>query len=66
MLSSVITASSVGRVIGALVGGAVWLAGGLTATSLASAALSGLALACLVWGLSGWRAEPRGGGGTGH
>jgi DHA1 family inner membrane transport protein len=56
MMSSSVAALSLGRVIGALIGGPVWLAGGLLATGLVSAALSGLALGCLVWGLRHWRA----------
>jgi DHA1 family inner membrane transport protein len=56
MMSSSVAALSLGRVIGALIGGPVWLAGGLMATGLVSAALSGLALGCLVWGLHRWRA----------
>ena len=55
MMSSTLAASSVGRMVGALMGGAVWLAGGLAATGLVSAAISGLALVWLVWGLRGWR-----------
>ena len=55
MMSANIAAISLGRVIGALVGGPVWLAGGLTVTGLLSAAISGLALICLAWGLRGWR-----------
>jgi len=55
MISSVAAATSVGRVIGALIGGPVWLAGGLAATGIVSAAITGLALACLSWGLRGWR-----------
>jgi len=33
----------------------VWLAGGMSATGLVSAAISRFALALLVWGLRGWR-----------
>jgi predicted MFS family arabinose efflux permease len=58
MVSGIVAAISVGRVVGALVGGRVWLAGGLAATGLISAVVSGLALACLAWGLCGWRPEP--------
>jgi DHA1 family inner membrane transport protein len=57
MMSANIAAISLGRVIGALAGGPVWLAGGLTVTGLLSAAISGLALICLSWGLRGWRRE---------
>jgi DHA1 family inner membrane transport protein len=60
MMSSSLAAISIGRVVGALVGGPVWLAGGLLATGWVSAAISGLALVWLVWGLRGWRASPEG------
>jgi predicted MFS family arabinose efflux permease len=56
MMSSNVAAMSVGRMIGALMGGAIWLAGGLLAISLVSAAICGLALVCLAWGLRHWRA----------
>jgi len=55
MMSSSLAAISVGRMVGALVGGPVWLAGGLAATGLVSAVVSGLALAWLTWGLRHWR-----------
>ena len=55
MMSSSVAAISIGRAIGALVGGPVWLAGGMLATGCVSAAVSGLALVLLVWGLRGWR-----------
>ncbi len=55
-MSSNVAAVSVGRVIGALMGGAIWLAGGLLAVGLVSAAVCGLALVCLAWGLRHWRA----------
>lgn len=56
MMAASLAASGLGRVIGALVGGQVWLAGGLTATGLVSAAVSVLALVILFWGLRDWRA----------
>ena len=56
MMSSNVAAMSVGRVIGALVGGAMWVAGGLPAIGPVSAAICCLALVCLVWGLANWRA----------
>jgi DHA1 family inner membrane transport protein len=56
MMSSSVAAISIGRMMGALVGGPVWLAGGMLATGFVSAAVSGLALVLLVWGLRGWRA----------
>jgi predicted MFS family arabinose efflux permease len=57
MMSGIVATTSVGRMIGALAGGPVWLAGGLTATGLVSAAISGLALISLAWGLRDWRAD---------
>lgn len=56
MMSSSVAAFSMGRVIDALVGGPVWLAGGMLATGFVSAAVGGLALVLLLWGLRGWRA----------
>ncbi len=55
MMASYLAAGGVGRVVGALIGGPIWLAGGIYATALVSAAISGLALASLVWGLRGWK-----------
>lgn len=56
MMSSNVAAISIGRMLGTLIGGPVWLAGGLMATGLASAIICGLALGCLVWGLRNWQA----------
>jgi len=55
LLGLVAASAGLGRVLGALVGGPVWLAGGLTATGLCAASLSTLALLLLSWGLRGWR-----------
>lgn len=55
MMSGFFAAAGLGRIAGALMGGHVWLAGGITATAFVSAAVSGLGLASLVWGLRGWR-----------
>jgi predicted MFS family arabinose efflux permease len=55
MMASYLALAGLGRVVGALVGGPIWLAGGIYATTLVSAAISGLALASLVWGLRGWK-----------
>lgn len=55
MMAAYIAAAGMGRVAGALLGGPIWIAGGLVAISLVSAAISGLALALLAWGLKGWR-----------
>jgi MFS transporter, DHA1 family, inner membrane transport protein len=55
MMSGFFAAAGFGRIVGALIGGPVWLAGGIIATGLVSAVISGLALLSLVWGLKGWR-----------
>jgi len=55
MMSGFFAAAGMGRIAGALMGGYVWLSGGILATGLVSAAVSGLGLASLAWGLRGWR-----------
>jgi predicted MFS family arabinose efflux permease len=55
MMASSLAAAGSGRVVGALIGGPIWLAGGIYVTSLVSAILSGLALVSLFWGLRGWK-----------
>jgi predicted MFS family arabinose efflux permease len=54
MMASYLATSGIGRVVGALIGGPIWLAGGIYATSLVSAIISGLALISIFWGLRGW------------
>lgn len=56
MMSSFIAAAGLGRVVGALVGGAVWLGGGIIPISMVSAGISMLAFVSLALGLRGWRA----------
>ena len=55
MMASSLAAAGIGRVVGAFIGGPLWLAGGIYVTSLVSAILSGLALVALFWGLRGWK-----------
>ena len=55
MMASYLASAGIGRVVGALIGGPIWLAGGIYATALVSAVISGLALVSLVWGLRGWQ-----------
>lgn len=55
MMAALFAAGGVGRVLGALAGGSIWLVGGLTAISLVSAVTTALALVCLLWGLRHWR-----------
>jgi len=57
MMSGFLAAAGFGRIVGALIGGPVWLAGGILATGLVSATISGLALVSLGWGLKGWRQQ---------
>lgn len=59
MMSGFLAAAGVGRVIGALMGGPVWLAGGILMTGTVSAVMSGLGLLCLIWGLRGWQRMER-------
>ncbi len=54
MMAGFYAASGLGRVFGALVGGPLWLWGGIGATGALSGAASLLAIGCLVWGLKGW------------
>ena len=54
-IAGFLAAAGLGRIFGALVGGPIWLAGGIGATGLVSAAISTLALVSLYRGLRGWR-----------
>ena len=55
MVSSGVAATGLGRVVGALIGGPLWLWGGLFTTGFVSAMLSTLALGVFLWGLHNWR-----------
>ncbi|MGB9437859.1 MAG: MFS transporter [Desulfobacterales bacterium] len=55
VIAGFFAAAGLGRIVGALIGGPIWLAGGLVATSLVSAGITALALISLGWGLRGWR-----------
>ena len=57
MMSTFFAAAGIGRMVGALIGGPVWLAWGIWGTATASAIISGLGLAALFWGLRGWRPQ---------
>jgi predicted MFS family arabinose efflux permease len=54
MMATYLGAAGLGRVAGALIGGPLWLFGGILATSMVSAFISALALGTLIWGLQGW------------
>jgi predicted MFS family arabinose efflux permease len=57
MMSGFYAASGIGRMVGVLVGGLLWKAGGITMVAWVSAGLTTLGLLSLVWGLYGWRPE---------
>jgi predicted MFS family arabinose efflux permease len=53
MMAGVLATSGVGRMVGALTGGALWSWAGLWAVAVVSVAATLLALASLLWGLRG-------------
>jgi len=55
VIAGFFAAAGLGRILGALIGGPIWLAGGIVATGLVSAGTTALALISLLWGLRGWR-----------
>ena len=55
-MATILAGAGLGRMTGALIGGPVWLAGGIAATVVTSAAISAVGLACLLWGLRNWQA----------
>ena len=57
MMACYMAAAGFGRVVGALIGGPVWLMGGMIATGFVSATISALALLALIWGLHSWIEE---------
>jgi predicted MFS family arabinose efflux permease len=57
MMASFYAAAGLGRMVGALLGGLVWLKGGIPFTGLVSAGITGLAFVSLALGVRGWR-EP--------
>jgi DHA1 family inner membrane transport protein len=54
IIAGFFAAAGLGRIVGALIGGPVWLAGGIVATGMISASITVLALISLRWGLRGW------------
>lgn len=58
MMAGHMATSSLGRVVGAAVGGLVWMAGGPTASGYVSAIIASSALVCIVLGLRAWRSTP--------
>jgi DHA1 family inner membrane transport protein len=54
IIAGFFAAAGLGRIVGALCGGPVWLYGGIVATGTISAGLTVLALISLRWGLRRW------------
>jgi DHA1 family inner membrane transport protein len=54
IIAGFFAAAGLGRIVGALAGGPIWLAGGIVATGMISAGITVLALVSLRWGLRGW------------
>ncbi|MBU2510775.1 MFS transporter [bacterium] len=57
LMSGIFATAGIGRVIGATIGGPVWLKGGLVAIGSVSAGCTLLALLALYWGLRDWKNE---------
>jgi len=54
IIAGFFAAAGLGRIVGALMGGPIWLTGGIVLTGMISAGLTVLALISLHWGLRGW------------
>ena len=57
MMAAFFAAAGIGRVIGALMGGYLWLFGGIWLTGMVSAGITVLALFSLILGLKAWQPE---------
>ena len=57
MMAGFYASSGVGRMIGVLLGGWLWQAGGITAVAWSSSGFTALGLLSLIWGLHGWRRQ---------
>lgn len=55
MMSGFFAAAGIGRILGALMGAAVWHAGGIFASGCVSGGLALLGMFCLALGLKGWQ-----------
>ena len=55
MMAGFFAAAALGRMIGALSGSPVWLAGGLTAVAGTSALATAFAMLCFWWGVRRWK-----------
>ncbi len=55
MMSAFFACAGFGRVVGAMIGGPIWLSGGLPAISIVSAIFTFFSLTSLGWGLRYWK-----------
>lgn len=55
MMAGFYASSGVGRMLGVLLGGGLWAAGGIKAVTWSAAIFTIFGLLSLVWGLSGWQ-----------
>ena len=55
MMSAYLASSGLGRVVGALIGGPLWLSGNILAVGLVSAVLTAISLLFFLWGLRRWQ-----------
>ncbi len=55
MMAGFHASAGLGRVVGALIGGPVWITGGIYTTGIVSGVMTGLALIVLMWGIRGWK-----------
>lgn len=55
MMACFFAAAGIGRVTGAMLGGPLWILGGIHLTGMFSAVFTILALVFMVWGLKGWK-----------
>ncbi|MEE4242486.1 MAG: MFS transporter [Desulfopila sp.] len=55
MMAGFYAAAGLGRMLGVLLGGVLWRAAGIEGVAWVSAAMTGLGLLFLLWGLKGWK-----------
>lgn len=55
MMAAYLAAAGLGRVFGALMGGPLWLWGGIPAAAVVAAACSGLGIVLFLWGMRRWQ-----------
>lgn len=55
MMAAFLAAASLGRMSGALLGGPLWLWGGMLAAGLVAALVSAVGIGLFLWGIRGWQ-----------